>query len=78
MLGLASKENTILFGGVSVDMSQFDSNDHSSRVSSVKTTNIALIVLVVTTVSLRLFARIKFVHNIFTDDGMQPAMYTNL
>ncbi|RYO48264.1 hypothetical protein AA0116_g12698 [Alternaria tenuissima] len=64
----ASKENTILFGGVSVGKSQFDFNDHSWRVSSVKTTNIALIILVVTTVSLRLFARIKSVHNLFTDD----------
>jgi hypothetical protein len=57
MSRFASEENTILYGVVSVDISHFDFNDPSSRVSSVKTTNIALAVLVVTTTSLRAFCK---------------------
>ena len=52
-----------------VDVSQFDFDDHSSRVDSIKTTNILLIVAVVSIVGLRIFARAVFVRNIFADDG---------
>ena len=60
------------FGGIRVDISQFDFNDTSSRVASVHTSNIVLISLVVSVVSLRLFARARFVKQIFADDGELP------
>lgn len=53
-------------------MSKFDFNDHSSRVSSIKITNILLIILVVFIVGLRLFARAVLVRKIFADDGEHP------
>lgn len=56
-------------GGERVDISQFDLSDTSSRVNDVRTANIVLISLVILIVSLRLFARIKFVKRIFADDG---------
>jgi hypothetical protein len=62
-------ENLVEIGGLRVDISQFDFSDTSSRVSHVRTANIALISLVVSVVSLRLFARIKFLKRIFADDG---------
>ena len=52
-----------------MDTSQFDLNDHSSRVADVHTANIILIVVVVSVVSLRLFARIRYVKRVFTDDS---------
>jgi hypothetical protein len=63
-------------GGIRVDISQFDLSDTSSRVGDVRTANVVLISLVIVTVSLRLFARIKFVKRIFADDGkgMQQAV----
>ncbi len=45
-------------------------NDRSSRVASVKTTNILLIVLVVVIVMLRLFSRLIILKNVFLEDGM--------
>jgi hypothetical protein len=63
----------IEIGGLRVDVSQFDLSDTSSRVSHVRTTNIVLISLVVLVVSLRLFARIKFVKRTFTDDGTKQS-----
>ncbi|KAF1848658.1 uncharacterized protein K460DRAFT_353613 [Cucurbitaria berberidis CBS 394.84] len=62
------KATVLLFGGIEVDISQFDFNDHSSRTSSIKTTNTLLIILVVSIVGLRLFARAAFVRKIFADD----------
>ncbi|KAH7081372.1 hypothetical protein BKA63DRAFT_599720 [Paraphoma chrysanthemicola] len=56
------------FGGIRVDISQFDFSDTRSRVHDVQTANIVMIVVVLTVVSLRLFARIKFVKQIFADD----------
>ncbi|CAO2653938.1 Nn.00g106710.m01.CDS01 [Neocucurbitaria sp. VM-36] len=67
-MGVKGKANVLLFGGVEVDISQFDFDDHSSRVDSIKTTNILLIVLVMSIVSLRIFSRAVFVRNIFADD----------
>jgi fumarate reductase subunit D len=64
-----SDENIVLFGGIEVDIGQFDLSDRSSRVSSVKIANIVFIVLVVLTVGLRIFARAKYVRHIFADDG---------
>jgi hypothetical protein len=61
--------NYVNFGGIRVDTSQFDLNDHSSRVADVHTANIILIVVVVSVVSLRLFARIRYVKRVFTDDS---------
>jgi hypothetical protein len=61
------------FGGIRVDISQFDLSDTSSRVKSVHIANIVLIVLVVTVVSLRLCSRVKFVKQIFADDSEYPA-----
>ncbi|KAF1915954.1 hypothetical protein BDU57DRAFT_211131 [Ampelomyces quisqualis] len=55
-------------GGLHVDISQSDLSDTSSRVSRVRTANIVLISLVISIVSLRLFARIRFVKQIFVDD----------
>jgi hypothetical protein len=67
--------NVILFGGVEVDLSQIDFNDRTSRVGTVKITNIVLIVLVVSIVTLRLAARAIFVRNIFADDSMYVIDY---
>jgi hypothetical protein len=64
-----SEENIVLFGGIEVDISQFDLDDRSSRVSSVKIANIIFIILVILTVSLRIFGRVKYVRHIFADDG---------
>ena len=55
-----------------VDTSQFNFDDHSSRVSSIRTTNIVLIVLVVSIVGLRLLARAVFVRKVFADDSAFP------
>ncbi|KAF1836365.1 hypothetical protein BDW02DRAFT_493764 [Decorospora gaudefroyi] len=63
-----SDAKIVLFGGIEVDISQFDFNDHSSRVASVKIANIIFIALVLTTVALRIFARVKYVRRIFADD----------
>jgi hypothetical protein len=57
------------FGGIRVDISQLDFSNTSSKVNDVRTANIVLISLVVTTVSLRLVARTRFVRRIFPDDG---------
>jgi hypothetical protein len=65
-----SEESVVLFGGFEVDISQFDLGDRSSRVSSVKIANIIFIILVVLIVSLRIFARVRYVRRIFADDGM--------
>jgi hypothetical protein len=59
----------IVIGGIRVDISQFDLSDTSSKAAEVRTANIILISLVVVVVSLRLFARVKFVRRIFADDG---------
>ncbi|KAL5118448.1 hypothetical protein ACEQ8H_003624 [Pleosporales sp. CAS-2024a] len=60
--------NHVEFGGLIIDVSQLNFNDHRSRVNDVRYANIVLIVLVIVTVCLRLFARIKFVKRIFPDD----------
>ena len=59
----------VFFGGIEVDISQFDFSDHSSRVAGVTITCTVFIVLVVLTVALRIFARGKYVGHIFVDDG---------
>lgn len=64
------KNLTVFFGGITVDASHFDFDDHSSRVVTVRIANIVLIVLVLFTVSLRLFAKVKYVHRVFADDSM--------
>lgn len=61
--------NPVFFGGIEVDISQFDFSDHSSRLGSVTITCTIFIVLVVLTVSLRIFSRAKYVRHIFVDDG---------
>ncbi|KAF2115424.1 hypothetical protein BDV96DRAFT_78329 [Lophiotrema nucula] len=58
----------VLVGGVPVDTSQFDLTDHSSNVSSVRTTNIALIILVAVFVGLRFLVRLVIVRKVFVDD----------
>jgi hypothetical protein len=62
-------EAPVFFGGIRVDISQFDFSNHSSRVTSVTTTCAVFIALVVLTVGLRLFARRRYVGRIFADDG---------
>jgi hypothetical protein len=57
------------FGGIRVDVSQFDLSDTSSRVGDVRIASVVLISLVVSIVSLRLFARTRVVKHIFADDG---------
>ncbi|KAF2823170.1 hypothetical protein CC86DRAFT_357069 [Ophiobolus disseminans] len=66
------------FGGVRVDISQFDFADSSSRVATVRTTSITLIILVALVVSLRLFARAKFVGRIFVDDATHKGLGTHI
>ncbi|KAF2853823.1 hypothetical protein T440DRAFT_389092 [Plenodomus tracheiphilus IPT5] len=61
-------EDVVLFGGVAVDISQFDFTDRSSRVASLRIVNIVLIVCVLSVVGLRIFARLKYVQRIFADD----------
>lgn len=61
--------NYVDFGGLQVDINQFDFNDHSNRVGDVRTANVILIILVVSILSLRLFARAKYVKRFFADDG---------
>ena len=63
-------ESVVVFGALEVDLSQLDLNDHSSRVAWLRTSSIVFIVLVVTTVSLRIFARTTYVRKIFSDDGV--------
>jgi hypothetical protein len=64
-----SSANTVTFAGIAVDVNELDFDIHSSRVASVKTANITLIVLVGLFVGLRLFVRLHMVRKIFTDDG---------
>ncbi|KAI4945072.1 hypothetical protein J4E91_008049 [Alternaria rosae] len=58
----------VFFGGIEVDITQFDFSDHSSKVNSLTITCAVFIALVVSTVGLRLFARGKYVGHIFADD----------
>jgi hypothetical protein len=67
-----SDDDVLLFGGVKVNNTQFDLSDDSTRIASVRITNTIFIVLVVSVVGVRIFARAKYVHNIFMDDGAQP------
>jgi hypothetical protein len=60
----------VVVGGVSVDTSSFDFSDHTSRVASVDTSNIVLIVLVGCFVGLRLVVRSVLLRKIFLDDSM--------
>jgi hypothetical protein len=57
------------FGGIQVDVSQLNLSDTSSRVADIRITSIVLISLVVSVVSLRLFARTRVVKQVFADDG---------
>lgn len=63
------RENIVLFGGFEVDISQFDLDDRSSNVAGVRIPCIIFIILVVLTVALRTFARVKYVRHVFVDDG---------
>jgi hypothetical protein len=60
---------TVDFGGIQVDVSQLNLSDTSSRVADIRITSIVLISLVVSVVSLRLFARTRVVKQVFADDG---------
>jgi hypothetical protein len=68
-------ESVVVFGALEVDLSQLDLNDHSSRVAWLRTSSIVFIVLVVTTVSLRIFARTTYVRKIFSDDGVAHSTF---
>lgn len=59
----------VYFGGIEVDISQFDFSDHSSRLGAVTITCTVFIALVVLTVALRIFSRARYVRHIFLDDG---------
>jgi len=71
-----SGANTVMFAGIPVDVSELNLNFHSSRVASVKTANITLIVLVGFFVALRLFVRLHIVRKIFADDGEYICEYS--
>ncbi|CAI9629685.1 unnamed protein product [Alternaria burnsii] len=58
----------VYFGGIEVDISQFDFSDHSSRLGAVTITCTVFIALVVLTVALRIFSRGRYVRHIFLDD----------
>lgn len=62
--------STVTIGGFSFDPSEIDFSDHSSRVGTVRSTNITLIILVGVFVFLRLCVRAIIVRKIFLDDGM--------
>lgn len=66
---MSSGSQLVTFGGFQVDISQFNFQDHSSRVVTVEAWSIVLCVLVVVAVALRIFSRVKYVHTIFVDDG---------
>ncbi|KAH7361092.1 hypothetical protein BKA66DRAFT_213953 [Pyrenochaeta sp. MPI-SDFR-AT-0127] len=63
-----ASSGTVTVGGIPVDTSELNFNDNSSKVASIKTANITLIVLVVLFVGLRLFVRIRIVRKVFVDD----------
>ncbi|USP75186.1 hypothetical protein yc1106_02460 [Curvularia clavata] len=65
---MSSGSQLVTFGGFQVDISQFDFQDHSSRVITVKAWSIVFCCLVFLTVALRIFARVKYVHRVFVDD----------
>ncbi|KAI4640009.1 hypothetical protein J4E93_008808 [Alternaria ventricosa] len=50
----------MFFGGIEVDITQFDFSDHTTKVNSLTITCAVFIALVVLTVGLRLFARAKY------------------
>lgn len=60
-----------MVGGIPVNLSQLDFNNHSSNVDSVRRANIALITLVGVFVTLRIFVRAYLVRKIFVDDGTE-------
>lgn len=64
----------VSFGGFEVDISQFNLEDHSSNALAVKISSIVFISSVVLVVALRTFARIKYAHNLFADDGTLRSM----
>ncbi|RMZ69597.1 integral membrane [Pyrenophora seminiperda CCB06] len=68
MPGQQPRSNLILFGGIEVDISQLDFNDHTSNVAAIKISCIIFIALVIPVVALRIFSRLKCGHRIFTDD----------
>ncbi|KAF2245009.1 hypothetical protein BU26DRAFT_409406, partial [Trematosphaeria pertusa] len=63
-------QREVLIGGIAVDLSSFDFDDHSSRIASVKSANISLIALVGFFVLLRLFVRACIVRKLFADDAL--------
>lgn len=65
-----SETANLQFGGFKIDISQFDFDDHSSRVFAVRVSNIVFIISVVAIVVLRIFARVRYVNNVFADDGV--------
>jgi hypothetical protein len=67
----------LLFGGFEVDITQFDLSDHSSRVPSIKITNIVFIGLITLIVGLRIVTRALFVRKIFADDSKCELYDTN-
>ncbi|KAF2786286.1 hypothetical protein K505DRAFT_260196 [Melanomma pulvis-pyrius CBS 109.77] len=73
-----SGPNTVMIGGVPIDLNDLDLNDHSSNVGSVKTANITLIVLVGFFVGLRLFVRAYMVRKIFADDATNFGLGTHV
>ncbi|KAL7770734.1 hypothetical protein CFE70_000673 [Pyrenophora teres f. teres 0-1] len=62
--------NLILFGGIQVDISQLNFNDHSSNVAAIKISCIVFIALIIPVVTLRIYSRLKCGYRISADDGV--------
>ncbi|EFQ87835.1 hypothetical protein PTT_16487 [Pyrenophora teres f. teres 0-1] len=60
--------NLILFGGIQVDISQLNFNDHSSNVAAIKISCIVFIALIIPVVTLRIYSRLKCGYRISADD----------
>ena len=78
MSGQQPRSELLLFGGIEVDISQLNFNDHSSNVAAVKISCIIFIALVIPVVALRIYSRLKCGHRIFADDSMTTDPSTRL
>ena len=76
MTGQQPRGTLILFGGIEVDISQLDFNDHSSNVPAIKIPCITFIALVVPVVAMRIYSRLKCGHRVFADDSTITVLST--
>lgn len=73
--GQIHPREVVVFGAFEIDLSQFNFNDRSSRIGWIRVSSYIFIVLVFLAVALRVFARIRYVRRLFTDDRMFHAPF---